>query len=457
MSTRTRIERVDRPLPTLVALALHHDGRREVLLLSYDPHAFGAALVDERPRGRGVDAIGRKLRLELEGRTLAGLAIARDRLVLSVEAAGERRVLVVGHDRRIPFLALLDGDGERMVAHGQLPDDLAVEPAPGPFDTEALRAIGPTLLARVLAASTEARRKAARDAMRKAIERQRRKIAAIEADAARAESTEGLRADGSAILAALHTMRPGQTELRVPDYASAEGLDRTIALDPAKSPRLVAEALFHKARRLEKGVAIATQRWEASMRDLERLEALRDAIAGAGTSGELEAAIARAEAIGIRIESAEQTAKRRAKPAPRLPFKRYVSIRGWSIWVGRGAADNDELTLRHARPHHLFLHARGVPGSHVIIPVPKGIKADPETVLDAATLAAHFSDARGQTIVEVQTAERRHVHKRRGSAPGAVIVEREKVIPLRLEGDRLARLLSTEGHKGDQDASLPRN
>jgi len=121
-----------------------------------------------------------------------------------------------------------------------------------------------------------------------------------------------------------------------------------------------------------------------------------------------------------------------------------VSGEAANVLVGRGAADNDRLTLRVARPHDLWLHARGVTGAHVVVPLTKGKSCSPETLVDAATLAAHFSDLRGEPVVDVIYTPRRFVRKRKGSAIGSVTLEREKVIAVRVEPARLERLLQNE-------------
>jgi predicted ribosome quality control (RQC) complex YloA/Tae2 family protein len=122
----------------------------------------------------------------------------------------------------------------------------------------------------------------------------------------------------------------------------------------------------------------------------------------------------------------------------------FVTLDGSSVLVGRGAADNDRLTLRVARPHDLWLHARGVTGAHVIVRLTKGQSCSAEALVDAATLAAHFSDLRGETIVDVLYTPRRFVHKRRGSPVGSVALGSEKVIAVRIETGRLERLLESE-------------
>ena len=80
----------------------------------------------------------------------------------------------------------------------------------------------------------------------------------------------------------------------------------------------------------------------------------------------------------------------------------------------------------------------------MIVPIAKNKSCPAELLIDAAHLAAHFSDARGESVVEITTAPRKWVRKPRGAAPGAVVVERERVITLRLEPDRLRALLAGE-------------
>jgi predicted ribosome quality control (RQC) complex YloA/Tae2 family protein len=112
--------------------------------------------------------------------------------------------------------------------------------------------------------------------------------------------------------------------------------------------------------------------------------------------------------------------------------------------VGRNAAANDELTKKVAKGNDLWLHARGLPGSHVVVPLAKGAAPDQETLLDAAHLAAHFSDGRGEPSCDVAWTRARFVTKKKGAPPGAVNVSQEKTLLLRVEPARLARLLASE-------------
>jgi predicted ribosome quality control (RQC) complex YloA/Tae2 family protein len=79
-----------------------------------------------------------------------------------------------------------------------------------------------------------------------------------------------------------------------------------------------------------------------------------------------------------------------------------------------------------------------------VVRLEKGRAPDQETFLDAAHLAAHFSDARGAPQVEVASTRAKHVRKAKGAAPGAVTYSQEKVILLRVEPGRVERLLAEE-------------
>ena len=108
---------------------------------------------------------------------------------------------------------------------------------------------------------------------------------------------------------------------------------------------------------------------------------------------------------------------------------RYTVHGGYEVWVGRNARQNDTLTLRHARKEDLWLHARGVPGSHVVLRRPnRNVPADRRAVEEAAAIAAYWSDARTSRLAPVQVTERKYVRKPKGSPPGAVIVTHEDVV-----------------------------
>jgi predicted ribosome quality control (RQC) complex YloA/Tae2 family protein len=117
--------------------------------------------------------------------------------------------------------------------------------------------------------------------------------------------------------------------------------------------------------------------------------------------------------------------------------------------VGRGAAENDQLTVRVAKGNDLWLHVRGRTGAHVVLRLPRGGAPDQESLIDAAHLAAWFSDARGESAPEVVYTRAKHVRKVKGAAPGAVTYSQERGLALRVEPARVERLLR-DGAEGEE-------
>ncbi|HEX8096829.1 MAG TPA: NFACT family protein [Pyrinomonadaceae bacterium] len=100
--------------------------------------------------------------------------------------------------------------------------------------------------------------------------------------------------------------------------------------------------------------------------------------------------------------------------------RRYRSSDGYEILVGRGARDNDHLTFKIARPSDLWLHSADYPGSHVVVRNPTRGEVPQRTLLEAAQLAANYSQARSQSKVDVHYTQRKYLSKPKGAAPGLV-------------------------------------
>jgi len=112
------------------------------------------------------------------------------------------------------------------------------------------------------------------------------------------------------------------------------------------------------------------------------------------------------------------TNRRQQRALPKSKPYRYQSSDGIEIHVGKNAAQNDRLTTG-ARPNEMWLHAKDMPGSHVIIRAEKEIPD--RTLLEAAMLAAWYSKGQNSSLVPIDYTLRRHVKKPSGAAPGKVI------------------------------------
>ncbi len=108
--------------------------------------------------------------------------------------------------------------------------------------------------------------------------------------------------------------------------------------------------------------------------------------------------------------------------------RRYRSSDGYEVLVGRAARDNDNLTFRVARPNDLWLHAGDYPGSHVIVRNSSRSEIPQRTVIEAAQLAAKFSQASNDSKVVIHYTRRKFLSKPKGSAPGLVRLSTFKTI-----------------------------
>lgn len=153
--------------------------------------------------------------------------------------------------------------------------------------------------------------------------------------------------------------------------------------------------------------------------------------------------------------------------ASRKPFRRFVSPGGFEVLVGRSNRENDELSLRVASPGDVWLHARGVPGSHAVLRVPSSApSASPssssspassgglppaEDLEFAAALAAFFSKARDGGKVAVTFTRARNVRKPRGAPAGLVTLMSEKVVSVR--PDSVASVVAAAASGGASEVS----
>jgi predicted ribosome quality control (RQC) complex YloA/Tae2 family protein len=107
-------------------------------------------------------------------------------------------------------------------------------------------------------------------------------------------------------------------------------------------------------------------------------------------------------------------------------FRRFKISPQVELWVGKNAQSNDLLTFKYARPNDLWLHARGVSGSHCVLKSPS--KPSKDDILRAAEIAAYYSSARTSELVPVICTEKKYVRKPKGAPAGSVVVERENVL-----------------------------
>lgn len=312
---------------------------------------------------------------------------------------------------------------------------------------------GQTLLEELLSRDLDDYRQWLVKAARAAIGRLERRREAVRLDIEKMKNAEKRAEDARLFVAEASRAARGQTELRALDWSDGTAIERVFHIAAHELPKVQLERIFARAKRLKDGATFARARLLDAERALEIISELCAVATVATSREELDALVQDVKACAprdVRFGAGPTKAKAPAQKR-RSPYRLFRSERATPIWVGRGGADNDTLTLRLSQSTDLWLHAKNQSGAHVIVPLHRGKSCPSDVLLDAAHLAAHFSDGRGNAVIDVQYTERRHVHKPKGSPPGFVVVMREKVLALRLEGTRLNTLLAREEQPEDHD------
>jgi predicted ribosome quality control (RQC) complex YloA/Tae2 family protein len=270
--------------------------------------------------------------------------------------------------------------------------------------------------ARERLSSHEQRRAALREQLREARERVDRQRRLLGEELQRARDLDRLRWEGEMIYGFLHAIAPGQATLEV------EG--RTITLDPSRSPSENAQERFHaydKAKSALAGVPERLSAAEARLAGIDETLALLELAEGFEAIED----IAR-EADEQGYLRANQGARKKQK-SRRQPPLRAESPDGYLIYVGRSAGQNEQVTFKLGAPDDVWLHARGIPGAHVLIK--SGGRAVPETTLQmAAELAAYFSAGRHDAGVDVEISRRALVRRVPSGPPGLVTYRAEQAM-----------------------------
>jgi predicted ribosome quality control (RQC) complex YloA/Tae2 family protein len=436
------VQKVAAPTTTRVYLELRVPGRSVNMHLCSDPGLARLAAVEERPPNPPTPPTWQSvLRTELTGAKLAEVdaLISRRTVILRFTKAGhavhlilectnEPAIILCNDAGKVRSLSIPNRAGLRVgqpwASLPEQPRKPSASRLAGDHVFLRLSHAAETLLEKTELKNSVEFRRAPLLAKLKKLERTKDKV---RAEAERTSRAHELRREGELLTQNLHLLKRGQTSVALAEYL-ADGTirDVTLALDPAKSPQQLVEHRFHQYKRLLRGADIARAR-------LSQLEE--------------EGRALHAELAAIETTPATPSVGPRPKKEPQQPalppYREYVGHGGQRLWVGRGSSHNDALTFHTARPFHVWLHARGVPGAHVVIPLEKNATLQQEVLLDAATLAAHHSDAKGEPRVEVSYTPVKFVHKPKDAPAGAVRYTREKTLLVRVEPERLRRLLQS--------------
>lgn len=432
-------------VPETGLLVLHLYKERKILLgVGIGPIVSGVALLAKPPRASAdrQHQLLAALRAHLIGAHLRNLEFEDNSLWIIVERPNLHPIRLVLYPDRQGSARLLIG-ATTIVTWPPNHEFLGPPTNPprrvGFFETDGEKLLG----ASDVHVLTKHRRELA-GIIRQKYKKLERRMQAVTQDLQRLDDVPRLQKIGSLLLAQGQTITRGTFRAELFDWSTNEKI--VVELAPDKPVKDQAQQLFQKARRLQRGADVMKKRLADTQVAMHSLEALEKALQDVPEDWDaLQKFALHMHAQGLAVQAiAPVSSAKRHVPDARRPYHCFSGANGATIWVGRSSRDNDELVTRLAKPHDLWLHAKNMRGAHVIVPLEKNHSCPSELLVDAATLAAHFSDARNESICDVSYVERRYVRKPKKSLPGLVTTQREKVIAVRIEKDRLARLLSSK-------------
>jgi predicted ribosome quality control (RQC) complex YloA/Tae2 family protein len=273
------------------------------------------------------------------------------------------------------------------------------------------------------------------------LERCRRKATLLSAEMSATAEASRYRLQAELLLAQQNTVTQGATQAQLENYYAEADEPALIAitLDPRFDAVGNANRLFNKYHKLRRALALIPDQIEQNGAELATIEQFQTDLVLAENPAEVALVKAEVQALGyLRGRRIEKKTKQQTKgkgklkggksggPGGGVPLH-VPGKNGFTILVGKNSRQNEEVTFHQATSNDLWLHARGVPGSHVIVKA-GGREVPRDTLEQAAGLAAYYSQARGSTSVLIDYTQQRHVRHMKNGGPGMVIYEHEKTI-----------------------------
>jgi predicted ribosome quality control (RQC) complex YloA/Tae2 family protein len=222
------------------------------------------------------------------------------------------------------------------------------------------------------------------------------------------------------IMANLHSIKPNTSQVELANFYD-ENKITSIKLRPELTPQKNAEIFYRKSKNQQIEIDKLT---EAIQRKTLEIKNLKEKIEFIQKTDDLKE---------LKKLDAQQQTETKQKNGPSLPY-REVIFKDYKIWIGRDAESNDELTLKYSFKDDLWLHAKDVAGSHVLLKHQAGKNFPKDVIERAAQLAAFYSKRKNESLCPVAMTPKKFVRKRKGDPAGLVVVEREEVIMVEPKG-----------------------
>lgn len=230
---------------------------------------------------------------------------------------------------------------------------------------------------------------------------------------------------GNLILTNKHKIPRGSANVELINIFSDKQETVTIKLNPKKTSVENATYYFEKYKNAGEKKQVLKIKKDAHLKELEEISSLKELTEKASIKDLYKI---KEQLINMNILQSEQI-KQKNPESLKYSFKRIILENKWDVYIGKNNLNNDLLTFSFAKKSDLWMHAQGVPGSHVVIKVPKTNSSVPKKIIEqAAQIAASNSKAKHSSTVPVIYTEIRYISKLRKAPPGTVNVKNEKVV-----------------------------
>ena len=287
-----------------------------------------------------------------------------------------------------------------------------------------------------------------------------RRLQKLETDLDVSHNWEQWQRKGELLKGNLSALKRGMASVEVPDWYQEGTPLVEIALETDRTPQENVERCFRRARKGKRSIGILTRRKSDTVDVLETIDQIIAAVpeledVSSSSDERVQQWCQKAQEL-IRLHGKvrggvglKQGSAAKGKKEAVARFRTFRSREGLTILAGRNARENDELSIRTARGNDLFFHVAGRPGAHVILRVERGKVAAPESIDDAAFVAARLSGWRGPETLIVHWTEAKNVRKPKGLPPGKVLIDRHREHLVMTREDGMNALLPP----GEKDSS----
>ena len=257
--------------------------------------------------------------------------------------------------------------------------------------------------------------------IRKNLQRNKKKLKKLSNELKATENADEYRIKGEVLTTYLYQIKRGMTKITLPNFYD-NNKEITISLSNQLSPSQNAQKYFKKYQKLKNAVTFVNEQIELTKKEVAYLEEIQTQIELA-TPADLDDIKTELQQEGY-IKKKQQKSKRSSRVKINKP-ETFIASDGTEILVGKNNLQNEKLTLHTAKKTDIWLHAKNIPGSHVII---KSNNPSDETLFEAAMLAAYFSKFRSSANVPIDYVQVKNIRKPNGSKPGFVIYEGQKTL-----------------------------